>query len=85
MANGWTPERRARQAQLIRGWRPWARFTGPRTIEGKASSKMNGYRGGRRQKEREFARLVRELLGSNARLLEAVEETADDADDAKSD
>ena len=34
---------------------------------------------------REFGRLVRELLGSNARLLEAVEEAADDADDTKSD
>ena len=28
---GWPPERRARQAALIRGRRPWLRSTGPRT------------------------------------------------------
>ena len=31
MANGWTLERRARQATLIHGWRPWERSTGART------------------------------------------------------
>jgi hypothetical protein len=28
MANGWTPERRARQAQAILQWKPWMRSTG---------------------------------------------------------
>lgn len=41
MANGWTPERRARQAALIRTWKPWARSTGPRTAEGKAQAATN--------------------------------------------
>ena len=36
MANGWTPERRARQAELIRQWRPWEKSTGPKTEAGKA-------------------------------------------------
>ena len=31
MANGWSPERQARQAKLIRQWRPWEKSTGPRT------------------------------------------------------
>ena len=35
MANGWTPERRARQAERIKQWRPWNRSTGPKTTEGK--------------------------------------------------
>lgn len=39
MVNGWTPERRARQAEAIRRWQPWARSTGPRTAEGKARAK----------------------------------------------
>jgi len=39
--NGWTPERRARQAELIRQWRPWERSTGARTPEGKAKSSQN--------------------------------------------
>ena len=38
---GWTPERRARQAALIRLWQPWRRFPGPRTEAGKARSAMN--------------------------------------------
>lgn len=42
MARGWTPERRARQAEAIRTWRPWDRSTGPRTAEGKAKSAANG-------------------------------------------
>ena len=25
MANGWSAERKARQAELIRNWRPWER------------------------------------------------------------
>ena len=41
MANGWTPERRARQAELIRTWKPWTRSTGPRTAEGMAVSSQN--------------------------------------------
>ena len=28
MANGWTPERRARQADAIKRWRPWERSKG---------------------------------------------------------
>jgi len=36
MANGWTPERRARQAAMIRTWKPWEKSTGPKTDEGKA-------------------------------------------------
>ena len=41
MRNGWTPERRARQAALIRTWQPWAQSTGPRTAEGKAQAAEN--------------------------------------------
>ena len=41
MANGWTPERRARQALAIRTWKPWERSTGPVTDAGKASSSQN--------------------------------------------
>ncbi len=41
MANGWTPERRARQAEAIRRWKPWEKSTGPKTDEGKAASASN--------------------------------------------
>ena len=39
---GWTRERRARQAALIRRWQPWRYSTGPRTELGKARCAMNG-------------------------------------------
>ncbi len=39
--HGWTPERRARQAAIIRTWKPWKRSTGPRTDRGKAASSGN--------------------------------------------
>jgi len=61
MANGWTPERRARQAQLIRRWKPWELSTGPRTPEGKARVSRNGYKGGTRAMLRELAWVLRAL------------------------
>ena len=59
MANGWTAERRARQAEAIRLWQPWTRSTGPRTAEGKARTAMNGYKGD----TRDMLRTLRRLLG----------------------
>jgi len=41
MANGWTPERRARQAQQIKNWKPWEKATGPQTPTGKEISSQN--------------------------------------------
>ena len=46
MANGWSPERRARQAKLIHQWRPWEKSTGPRTQAGKEVVSRNAYKGG---------------------------------------
>jgi len=60
MANGWTPERRARQARLIHTWRPWERSTGPRTPEGKARVARNAYKGNKRGQLRELRQLLRE-------------------------
>ena len=37
----WTSESRAKQAELIRTWRPWEQSTGPKTPEGKARSSAN--------------------------------------------
>ena len=74
MANGWTSERRARQAELIRTWRPWERSTGPRTAEGKARVAQNGagYRGGlwrpMRQMSQEANELFREHRASLVQL-----------------
>ena len=58
MANGWTLERRARQAELIRQWRPWAKSTGPRSPEGRQRVSRNAWTGGHRQKLRDLSSMV---------------------------
>ena len=63
MANGWTPERRAKQSAAIRLWRPWERSTGPRTEAGKARVARNAYKGGTRPMLRLIARLLRDMPG----------------------
>jgi len=60
MANGWTPERRARQAELIRRWRPWEQATGPKTVAGKARVSRNADKGGEWRRLRELSRALRE-------------------------
>ena len=59
MGNGWTPERRARQAALIRTWRPWEKSTGPRTAEGKRHTARNGDKGGAWKIERDELRALK--------------------------
>jgi len=59
MANGWTPERRARQAEAIRRWKPWERSTGPRTEGGKGVVSRNAWTGGRRHTLRALARAMK--------------------------
>lgn len=51
MANGWTPERRSKQAALIRTWKPWSKSSGPQTIAGKRKSAQNAYKHGGRSYE----------------------------------
>lgn len=59
--SGWTDERRARQSELIRTWRPWEKSTGPRSTDGKARVARNAWKGGMRAETRRFARLLREM------------------------
>jgi hypothetical protein len=39
--NGWTEERKKKQADAIKKWKPWLRSTGPITLEGKKNSSKN--------------------------------------------
>jgi hypothetical protein len=58
--NGWTLERRQRQAEMIRQWRPWEQSTGPRTEEGKQASARRGYKGGFKEMLRELRQALRD-------------------------
>jgi hypothetical protein len=72
MANGWTPERKARQAALIREWRPWEQSTGPRSAEGKSTVSRNAWQGGARAALCEVAQALasnREMLNAASRWL----------------
>ena len=66
--NGWTSERKARQAALIRQWRPWERATGPKTEGGKARAAMRGFKGGVRPLLRELGRALREQQRAPERI-----------------
>ena len=58
--NGWNSERKARQAALIRHWRPWEQSTGPKTEAGKARVARNAFKGGVRPLLRELGRALQE-------------------------
>ena len=58
MATTWTPERRAKQAELIRQWKPWAKSTGPRSAEGRQRVSKNAWTGGHRAQLRELSKIV---------------------------
>ena len=64
MANGWTLERRAKQAERIREWRPWERSSGPKTEAGKAVVARNAWKGGVRQVMRELGKALRDQRDS---------------------
>jgi hypothetical protein len=59
--SAWPPERRARQAEQIRKWKPWEKSTGPKTEEGKERVSRNADKGGTREMLREIGRLLRRL------------------------
>ena len=66
MANGWTAERRAKQAQPIRQWKPWEHSTGATTAQGKAISSQNAYKGNVRGQ----IKAIREILKAQSKQLE---------------
>jgi hypothetical protein len=71
MGNGWTQERRARQAALIRTWRPWERSTEAKTAACKARSSRNA------DKPESFNRQIREIRRAVAELTAGVKEFSD--------
>ena len=71
MVNGWTLERRERQAELIRQWQPWKQSTGPKTPEWKATASRNAWQGGDMARMRELAKDVNRVLREQRQWLKA--------------
>ena len=67
MARVWTDEQKARQAALIRLWKPWTHSTGARTPEGKAVSSKNVLRGNE-NRAKALALAKEELRGAEMKV-----------------
>ena len=72
MASSWTPERKLRQAELIRTWKPWQQATGPRTPDGKVKASRNAWTGGHWAVLRELSRLVNAEVKAGRDLVDAI-------------
>lgn len=46
----WTQKERMLQSKLIKQQKPWQHSTGPKTLQGKAKSKLNSYKHGGHEK-----------------------------------
>mgnify|MGYP006914154753 CR=1 FL=1 len=46
LARNWTPEERARQAEIARARKPWEKSTGPKTAAGKTACARNALKHG---------------------------------------
>jgi hypothetical protein len=66
----WTPERRAKQSQAIRQWKPWDKSTGAKTPEGKAVVSRNAFKGGHRPYLRQLAKDLAEECQYTQRLVD---------------
>ena len=66
------PERRARQATLIRTWKPWERCPGPRSSGGKARTARNGFKGGLRGELRELMKALNATLNEQREALQRI-------------
>ena len=68
-AAGWTPERRKRQSEAIRRWKPWQKSTGPKSPEGKAAVSGNAFTGGELAKLRWAIKELNQAMREQKQLL----------------
>ena len=66
---GWTPERRKKQSEAIRRWKPWSKSTGPKSLEGKAAVARNAWTGGHLVHLRLLVKEMNKTLQEQRRML----------------
>lgn len=66
---GWTPERRKRQSEAIKRWKPWNQSTGPTSPEGKAAVSGNAWSGGEWLKLRQAIKALNQAMREQQRML----------------
>lgn len=69
-SSDWSSERRKKQSEAIRKWKPWLNTVGPRTPEGKARSAARSLKHGRRSANVHNAGAVTACIDRLARELE---------------
>ena len=62
-AAGWTPERRKRQSEAIRRWKPWQQSTGPKSAQGNTAVSNNAWAGGHWLMLRKAVREMNQVMG----------------------
>ena len=65
MNNGWTPQRKTKQAIAIQRWKPWQKATGPKSPEGKAKVSRNAFKGGQRPLLRQSIAVLKQYFRAN--------------------
>ena len=70
--NGWTSERRKKQSESIRNWRPWDFSTGAKTEEGKRRCARNAYKGGLWLVDRNMQKQINVVLRAQRESLETI-------------
>lgn len=68
--SAWTPERRQRQREAIRRWKPWKQSTGPKSPEGKARAARNAWTGGHGAKLRQIIKELNQAMRAQRKMLE---------------
>lgn len=64
----WTDAARAKQAELVRRWRPWEKSSGPTTAQGKTRSSRNADKGGDAGRALRLAQAIDELSAAVAKV-----------------
>jgi hypothetical protein len=77
MKNGWTQERRQRQAEKIKQWQPWKQSTGPKTKKGKQTSSRNALKYPNNQIMQQEMMLIKAMLQEQRNLIDDFKKSND--------